>query len=73
MTQELVQHLEGGRTRMARGYLAQEIEVVSNEDHEVPREGRLGLRDQSRLTVDLTNRPDLSSKIHLEEALDGSQ
>ena len=43
MTQELVQFLEGqgGRARMARGYLAQEIEVVSNEDREVPSEGRL--------------------------------
>jgi len=42
MTQELVQFLEGqgGRARMARGYLAQEIEVVSNEDREVPSEGR---------------------------------
>jgi hypothetical protein len=43
MTHELVELLEGqdGRARMARGCLAKEIEVVSNKDREVPREGRL--------------------------------
>src|SRR6266542_4205051 len=43
LIQELAQLLEGqrGRARRARGYLVKEIEVVSNEDREVPGEGRL--------------------------------
>src|SRR5207245_11599255 len=43
LAQELVQLVDGQgrRARMARGYLAQEIEVVPHEDPEVPRVGRL--------------------------------
>ena len=43
LAQELVQLPEGQDrwARIARGYLAEEIEVVTNEDSEVPRESPL--------------------------------